>query len=583
MNHWLKALRQSLSLGLFTAVTAITPLGQLWPAAPAWGAERIYISYGLFERSVSVKALETYAATGEITDELSAYAAYVPPQRLEQFRAALVTPIPLQPVTISQFLYSPIAEPLLERLGQVIQSESRQPGSYGIRSSLILAAAEPEGLTLLNVLRQFPTRGIRIDVGESLEIVGAIQRVIEQTTKASAAIVAQASQEAIAQPEVEVPQLPDLWERGPYRWRKVTITLTDRRIRTFGLLRQERTFPADVYLPQLRSGDSAPPTIVISHGLGLDRTTFVYLAEHLASHGFAVAVPEHPGSSADQLRALLRGRASEVAEPTEFIDRPLDVSFLLDELERLTRTDATFRGQLNPQQAGVIGQSFGGYTALVLAGAAINLPKLRQECSLEDNLLNLSIVLQCRVLDVLAADRSLSDSRVKATIALNPIASTIFGEMGLSQLQTPVLMLSGESDTVAPALPEQIRPFTWITTPNKYLVLLGKGTHFSTITEPTGDTGVIPLPAPVVGPDPGLARRYVNALSLAFFQTYLASRPEYRAYLSASYAQQISQSPLSLSLIQSLSPAQLNQALEAPVPSPTPSPSPTPMPTPPTP
>jgi len=40
--------------------------------------------------------------------------------------------------------------------------------------------------------------------------------------------------------------------------------------------------------------------IVISHGLGSDRTSFEYLATALASY-FA-AVPEHPGSNAQQLR-----------------------------------------------------------------------------------------------------------------------------------------------------------------------------------------------------------------------------------------------------------------------------------------
>jgi len=97
--------------------------------------------------------------------------------------------------------------------------------------------------------------------------------------------------------------------------------------------------------------------IVISHGLGSDRTSFEYLATTLASYGFAVAV-EHPGSNAQQLRSLLAGRANEVTEPNEFINRPLDVKYLLDELERRDKSDPSF--QLNLQQVGVIGQSLGG-------------------------------------------------------------------------------------------------------------------------------------------------------------------------------------------------------------------------------
>jgi predicted dienelactone hydrolase len=94
--------------------------------------------------------------------------------------------------------------------------------------------------------------------------------------------------------------------------------------------RRGRTFPVDLYLP---TGGSAP-VIVISHGLGSDRLTFKYLATHLASYGFAVAVPEHPGSNAQQVQALINGLANEVTAPAELTDRPLDIKFLLDELGR---------------------------------------------------------------------------------------------------------------------------------------------------------------------------------------------------------------------------------------------------------
>lgn len=56
-----------------------------------------------------------------------------------------------------------------------------------------------------------------------------------------------------------------------------------------------RSVPVDFYVPNQQAKPGAPiPVIVISHGLGSDRTTFAYLAIHLASYGFAVLVPEHP-------------------------------------------------------------------------------------------------------------------------------------------------------------------------------------------------------------------------------------------------------------------------------------------------
>ena len=324
------------------------------------------------------------------------------------------------------------------------------------------------------------------------------------------------------------------------------MTLNDRQ--------RNRTFPTDLYLPSL----STPrPLIVISHGLGSDRSSFAYLAQHLASYGFAVAVPEHPGSDASHLQALFQGTAARVTNPREFIDRPLDITYLLDELDRLSRSDPAFQGRLNLQNVGVIGQSFGGYTALALAGARLDFQQLQTDCQALNNSLNLSLVLQCLALKLPEQPDNLVDSRIKAAIAIDPVDSSIMGQNGLSQIQIPTMIVAGSADTVAPALLEQIQPFTWLTTPDKYLVLIDGGTHFSTIAEPPNAT--IPVPDSVIGLAPALARRYICALSVAFCQTYVADQPAYSPFLSAAYTNTISQNPLRLSLVRSLPAMQSTQ------------------------
>lgn len=524
-------------------------------AGEVMAAEKVYLSYGPFERSVSVAALEVYARTGDVQGDLATYIRYADPNQLDQLRDILISPAEINPVAVAQFLYTPQGEILLRRLGRVIQSESRQEGFFAIRAALILAAADREGLTLLNVLRKFPTRGIRIDLEESLDIARALEQAINQTNRVSAAIIEQAEQEA----NQFTPSLPsqNLFQSGNTPWRVESLTLVDVARRTsLGL--PGRSFPADLYIPQT----SFPaPVIVISHGLGSDRQTFRYLAEHLASHGFVVAVPEHPGSNATQIQALLNGAASEAAAPEEFVDRPLDISHLLDELERQSRLNPALKGRLNLQRVGVIGQSFGGYTALVLAGAPLNFQQLQTDCNNLDDSLNLSLLLQCRALALPLRDYELSDPRVKAVIAINPVDGSILGQRGIAQIQVPTLIVTGNADTVAPALPEQFRPFTWLNTPNRYLVLMDQGTHFSTLGNSDSDAESIPFPPQVIGPNPAIARRYINALSLAFFQTYIANREIYRNYLSAAYARSISQDTLELSLVRSFTPAQLEQAI----------------------
>jgi predicted dienelactone hydrolase len=508
-------------------------------SSPVQGAEQIYVSFGPIEISLPIAALEVYAKEGRIEPALAAYTGYLTPEQLEQLKQVLVARVDITPVAIAQFLYSPPGEIILQRVGQIIETKARQPGFYAIRAALIKAAADPEGLTLLNVLREFPTYGIRINSSRGFDVIDELSNLIQQTGGAIAAVEQQAITEASAQPPTNFSQLLDLRQRGSVSYSQQSFTFND--------LRRNRTFPVDLYLPNLQPGELAP-VIVISHGLGSDRQTFAYLANHLASYGFAVAVPEHPGSNAEQVRALINGLVSEVASPQELIDRPLDIKFLLDELKR------SYGGRLNLQRVGVLGQSFGGYTALALSGAEINFEQLQQDCGPENDSLNLSLLLQCRADELLPARYDLQDERVTAAIAINPVGSTTFGESQFSQINIPLMLVAGSNDTVAPALPEQIQPFTWLTTPNKYLVLLEDGTHFSALE---ASSGGVPVPPQVIGPAPEVAQEYMKALSVAFFQMYIAGQSDYQVYLSASYAQYISQSIIPLSLIQTLTPNQL--------------------------
>ncbi|MFB8791388.1 MAG: alpha/beta hydrolase [Potamolinea sp.] len=559
-NFSLRKLPAGLGIALVNLGLLLTPV--VIPC-PAQAAQQLYISYGPLEVSLPVASLELYAKEGKIDQELAFYTKYLNPTQLEQLRQILLTRIDVTPVAIAQFLYSSQGEIILERIGQIIVTKARQPGFYAIRAALIKSAAHPEGLTLLNVLREFPTYGIRINSERGFQIIEDLSKLVRQTGVAIAAVekqaIAEASTQATARPSTRFTLRPDLRQPGPINYSKQSITIND--------VRRLRSLAVDVYLPTNPSGVLAP-IIVISHGLGSDRETFAYLASHLASYGFAVAVPEHPGSNAEQLQAVIKGLANEVTAPTELTDRPLDIQFLLDELGR------TFAGRMNLKQVGVIGQSFGGYTALTLAGAKMNFQQLQKDCGPTNNSLNLSLLLQCRAAELPNLPYDFQDKRIKAAIAINPVTSSIFGESQISKIQIPLMLVSSSDDTVAPALPEQIQPFTWLTNPNKYLILLKGGTHFSTLAQ--SSTG-IPIPPSAIGPYPDVAQEYMKALSVAFLKTYVANDPEYKVYLNSSYAQFINKDTLSLRLVQSLTQNQLKQS-STPAPKPSPSPSPSPPP-----
>ena len=514
-------------------------------------AERIYASYSAFQRSISINTLEKFAVDGEIGEDLAVYARYLKREQIAELRQVLTSQIKVHPTAVSQFLYTSQGEFMLRRLGEVIRTESGKsmPGFDGLRSAFILAADEPGGLTLLNILRKYPNRSIHIDVVGTFEIVTQLESLINETNKAVAAVSAKSDTEAAHfQTAAIIDGLPRLNPREKFVVKQQTLKFFD--------VTRGRLLSTDIYLPNIRS---SVPVIVISHGIGTDSSNFRYLANHLATNGFAVVVPNHPGSNSKQIKALLNSGASEVANPEEFINRPLDVKFVLDELEKLNSIDSRFQKRLNLEQVGVFGQSFGGYTALALAGAKINLEKIDRSCNQEalQQTWNMSLLLQCRVQELQSkkpVERyKLYDERVKAVIAANPITSSIFGKTGLGKINTPVMMVTSSDDTVAPALYEQILPFSWINKSQKYLVQMESATHFSTIGDGKGSSEQIGLPSELAGDNPKQAQSYMKLFSLPFFKAHVSGKSQYNPYLSAAYAASISTKSMNLSLIQNLS------------------------------
>jgi predicted dienelactone hydrolase len=543
---FMKKILKYLSLGLLSTFLS---------ANPGLSAERISFFYPPFgEFSLPVDSLETFAKEGKIDSDLRFYSQRATPEQLTQLRELLQIRFNVTPTLVSQVTYSPVGEQLLQRLGELLLTDSRRNGFYALRAALILSAASPEGLSVINVLRKFPSNRVRLNFTEAVKIVDDLSQLLKTRDRVVTALQQQALIQTL-QSNFDFSVLPDLRSPGEFRWQKISWTLND--------LSRDRRLPVDLYLPATTAESPIKqpfPLVVISHGVASDRYTFAYLAEHLASYGFAVAVLEHPGSNAKRFQQYFAGLA-EPPEPKEFIDRPLDIKFLLDELQRRETFDPKLKGKLNFEQVGAIGQSFGGYTVLASAGAKFNFEELRQECQPDNSNLNVSLILQCQATQLVLDNYVLQDERIKAIIAINPVNSAIFGERGISQIQVPVMLVAGSQDIFAPPVPEQIRPFTWLTNPNKYLALIENSTHFTFIGESPAESNVLPVPDGLLGPDRAVAYSYLKALSVAFLETNLRDRTEYRVYLQPSYAQYISTSPLNLSLLESLSAEQLNQAM----------------------
>jgi len=227
------------------------------------------------------------------------------------------------------------------------------------------------------------------------------------------------------------------------------------------------------------------PLLIFSHGNGGFRHQNVFQMDHLASHGYLVASPDHTGNSKlsplpdRAVRYDRRGKGQSAQ------DRPRDVRFLIDRiLAPSGPAVAWLEGATDPAAVGVLGHSFGGFTAV-------------------------------RVVE--------EDPRVKAILAMT-VAFT-----GRPTAVPTLVMLGAQDSTIGRAGNLLSRGYFLGCTGPRYLLTLRRGGHFTftdmDLIHPNFGDGV--------GRGKGLngeeveflpahqAKRIINSYTIAFFERYL--------------------------------------------------------------
>ncbi|MEM1308208.1 MAG: alpha/beta fold hydrolase [Cyanobacteria bacterium P01_H01_bin.153] len=512
-------------------------------ASAAWSAERIEFFVGPFEPVIWIEDLEALAQEGTVTERFRPVASRLDEAQLQALSDFLNRSLDVDLITLSQFTYWQVGERFLDRAGQVVQTNNFRNGSRALRAALIAAAADGDGVTFLEVLQEFPLEVIQLDFELTQQILAENSRFFVNRDAVLAELQAIAIAEAEAQPTP--PSTFDPSAPGRHLWQN--------EILTFQNLLREGDIPFDFYLPQplATAEDGSVPIVVFSHGVASGRNAFTYLAQHLASHGYAVVIPQHSDDSEKyfQFLAGLDGPPN----PITLVSRPQDISSVLDALENLAQTVPEY-AKLNFDSVGVFGHSLGGFTVLAAAGAELNFDAVEANCGLDDRdrpSLNPSFLVQCDLADL--ADQApfdLKDERIQAVFALNPPTSLFFGEAGLAELEIPTLLMASTADIVVPAIPEQIEPYRWLQSRERYLVVVEPATHF-TFLEGELTSGAIPLPRALLGPDPAQARPSLQALSLAFFNRHLQDQSEAEIFLTQSYLEALGTAPFQLSIVKS--------------------------------
>lgn len=254
------------------------------------------------------------------------------------------------------------------------------------------------------------------------------------------------------------------------------------------------------------------PLIIFSHGAVGSGLGAAFLAETLARHGYVVAAPDHtdevtgaridPKKNPPQKGLLkyvfkvrdvyLDKKAQEFRPKLSY--RPYQVKSSIDLLLAENKNPPSdFYGTLDENKIGVIGHSFGAWTAFTAAGAV---PQY-------------------------------ADLRIQAAVILSPaVKISMFSDQELKNLRIPVMMMFGEKEARHGRGDDHAVFYNRMTCPRYLLEIegaghdsfaMGSGKDYRSLREFVfADTGR------------GAITRYTRA----FFDYYLKGNPEARRQLS---------------------------------------------------
>ncbi len=515
------------------------------PACRVLAAEKItFFIPPLGEFAVSVDSLVIFAEEGRITEDFRLYAKHFSPEELAKLRSFLNKVFPLNEINAFEFFNTNFGKEIVRQLSLAINSPPEQSQPF-LEGAVIAAAANPNGFKIIDVIKNYGSPTLPINLETVRNTIDEADILYQTTERIFHWLDSQAVNAASTSSTVS---LSDLSATGNITWKSETLNISRP---------NKDPLTAFVYLPQNLLKPA--PIVVITPGLNSDFQSLRYVAEHLASYGFATVGIDFPESDAARMKDALQG-LDTFPSPNAWMEQPQDVTLVLNTLEQKMESDPNWRGRLDTNNVGILGQSLGGYTAIATGGANIQKEAIIQECAElnNDNQINLNPALlwQCQGVENISVSDNLREPRIKAVIAINPVTNPVFGTKGVSMISVPTMFIAGSADIFAPPLPEQIHPFAATPQEDKYLILVKNGTHLSFLQ------GTDNLPTFIVGEGRNLAYDYLKSVSLAFFNLYLNQQTEFQSYLTETTIQNMGQNPLPVRLIKSLTQEQLNEALK---------------------
>lgn len=531
-----------LRLGLWRSMllSGLAALG-VGLARPIQAAERVNVRIGPLRQTIYVSDLESFARTGDVPQRLRLYQSLLTPE----LRTALNNRLALDPAmaerVVADVLASPNGRLLLDSLVRVAPGLTPRQ----IQAAIGLAARQADGFNVLGILRAVPQESLDVDLTAAIALASQLN-----LSKLEGEALSSVLERELEVPGSDSPTGLTPASAGPVAFERKVFNFID--------AQRSRPVPLDLYVPE-RAYEADAPLVVLSHGFGANRRFLAYVAEHLASYGFTVAAIEHVGSNVTALNGtpldpVAIEQPSRILPASEFLDRPRDVSYVLDRLAQLQIAVPDWAERYDPENVVLLGHSLGGYTGFALGGARLNLSTLEPFCkSLTPVGLSPADWLQCAAVDLPEQTADLTDERVTQVIAMNPLVGRLFGAKGLKEVAVPTLILTGTRDGVTPTLPQQLAPFTQLPGPKRLVAVIG-GTHLSVGDPNNVNDALTQIPFMPELPDSQTAdlRSYLRAMTLSVVMQQTSAAERYRPFLEPAYAQSFSSNNLPIRLTERL-------------------------------
>jgi predicted dienelactone hydrolase len=486
--------------------------------APARSADTLTLRLGPLQQSARVSELKSYALTGELSPSLQPYRAIFTPSFREILKKRIYIDRRLARQFLAELFQEEDGEKLLTQLSRVIPDSDPK----NIERTLVSTLEKSDRITLLGFLDAYPSENITLDLTALASIAVQLTKRNWESTLIGSGLIEWLP--AAGEP-------PRTGKISPSESGELPIF---KRERIFYDAIRKRAIRADIYY----SSETRGPLVVMSHGFAADRRFLRYFAYHLASRGLTVVSIEHPGSNIESLfRVATNFTPDRVLPAGEFIERPRDISFVLNELTGLNRETGDLAGKFYTDRVTIIGHSFGGYTALALAGARLHPAEARAACSRLSPLeRSPADWLQCSAAALPYKRLSLRDHRIDRAIVLNPLVGDLFAD-DLNSISIPTLLLASTGDGITPMVGHQLQPFDRLGG-EKYLIVADGATHMSVTDLAYLDSAVgqSTLAREVMDDRADPLRRMITAVGYAFIQQSTPEASLYRPFLDPAYA-----------------------------------------------